>query len=98
MAGNPSFVFSYLPTTAKNTVTSTTNSAYDQTSNFFRSARKAFTNPRLSAEQDQLQTLQRTKQHLEDHAALKTKAGMSIGSAEKDQLKAVEKALAGLQH
>ena len=94
MAGTPSFVFSYLPSSAKTTVTNSATSISEQTSSFFDYARKAFNTPRLTADQDQLLTLQKTKQHLEEHATLKARAGMSISSSEKAQLRTVDQALA----
>ena len=97
MANNPSFVFSYLPSTKPAVTNAVSPSVYDQSSSFFQSARKALTAPKLTAEQDQLDTLERTKQHLEEYAVVKVKAGMSVSRAEMAQMRSVETALAGLR-
>ena len=96
MAANPSFVFSYLPSAAKASVNSSAATLADQTSAFFQSASNAIFAPRLSTLDQRLLTLQQTKQHLEEHVALKVKAGMSVNEADRAQLKTIEKALAGL--
>ena len=100
MSTNPSFVFSYLPATSKPTIiapSTASPSLYDQTTTFLQSARKAFTTPKLTAERNQIAILHQTKQHLEEHAEFKAKAGMSVGAKEMEQMKVVEKALALLE-
>ncbi|KAG8531449.1 uncharacterized protein KY384_003078 [Bacidia gigantensis] len=98
MSANPSFVFTYLPSAAKPAVTDASSSLYDQSTAFFQSARKAFISPRLTAEQQQIATLETTKQHLEEYAAVKSKTGMGVSAAEKAQLRSVDSALAGLRN
>ena len=100
MSTNPSFVFSYLPATPKNTIvppTAASPSLYEQTTAFLLSARKAFTTPKLTAEQDQIAILQQTRQHLERHAEFKAKVGMGVDAAEMEQRKIVGKALAEIE-
>ena len=101
MSTTPSFVFSYLPSTPKPKTTTTSTDAaspsfYDQTSAFLTSARKAFTNPKLTPEQDRIATLQKVKIDFEEDVAMKKKAGMSVGRVEMERARAVEGALEGL--
>ena len=99
MTTNPSFVFSYLPSPAKPSAVTSTASAslYDQTATFLQSARRAFTAPRLTAEQSRVALLQQTKQHLEEYASFKAKAGLSSEAAEVEQVKVVQRELAALE-
>ena len=101
MSANPSFVFTYLPAPVKpaalNDNTTQQPTLYDQSAAFLQSARKAFLAPRLTAEESQIATLDQTRVHLSEHAALKAKAGMSSGEPEVDQIRTVEKALVELR-
>lgn len=98
MSTNPSFVFSYLPSAPKATTTAPTAepSFYEQTTSFLQAARRAFANPKLTTQQQEIAILQQAKQHLEEDVAFKAKAGVSVGVAEKQQMMAVTNALSSL--
>ncbi|KAL9131403.1 MAG: hypothetical protein Q9217_000671 [Psora testacea] len=83
MSTNPTFVFSYLPAAQKPTTSDIASpSLYDQTYAFLSSARKAFTNPKLTIEEDRIATLQQVKAGLQEDVAMKKKAGMGVGEVD----------------
>ena len=101
MSAAPTFVFTYLPSAAKTTATPNTTgttvpSLYDQTTAFLTSARKAFANPKLTAQQDRIATLQHVKAGLEADMAMKKRAGMGVSEGESERVRMVERALVGV--